>query len=256
VPVFTVTPVPAFEDNYIWVLAADGHAVVVDPGDAHPVLQHLKQHGLDLSAILATHHHADHTGGIEDLVSRFSVPVFGPRSEAIPARTVAVVEGDTVRIPPIGAVFEVIEVPGHTRGHVAYYGGNALFCGDTLFACGCGRLFEGSAADMHTSLSRLASLPADTRVFCAHEYTENNLRFARTIEPDNAELAARVGRVREIRAAGLPSLPSILAEEIATNPFLRSREPAVVSAASRAVGRQLRDPVEVFAAIRRLKDRY
>lgn len=249
-----ISGIPAFSDNYIWCLEQDGRTVVVDPGDALPVLDHLAHRGATLAAILITHHHGDHAGGIAGLVRRFDVPVFGPAAEDIAGVTVKVREGDTVRIPQIDTEFSVIEVPGHTLGHVAYYRPNHLFCGDTLFACGCGRLFEGTPAQMFASLARLAALPGDTQVFCAHEYTQSNIRFALAVEPDNRRLIERAAEVDALREAGLPSVPSSIETERQTNPFLRAGEPAV-RAAARAHGAG-DSPVTVFAALREWKNRF
>ncbi len=265
---YRIVPIAAFRDNYIWLLRQGDRtdAIVVDPGDAAPVLEYLAREGLRLSAILATHHHGDHVGGITALRARFpDIPVYGPADEAIDTLTVRLGDVDRLELPPFDACFarfEILAVPGHTRGHLAYYDRNhlgcgALFCGDTLFSAGCGRLFEGSARQMQHSLARLKALPPQTRIYCAHEYTEANLRFARAVEPDNAALAEYSAHVARLRAAGQPSLPSTLAQELAINPFLRWDAPAVQEAASRFRGRPLRDlaePVEVFAAIREWKD--
>ena len=251
-----VAPVSAFKDNYVWTLRNSSDAAVVDPGDARPVLEYLAREKLRLCAILATHHHPDHTGGIEELVSKQRVPVFGPRHEPIPALTHPVSEGDRVEIPELGVTFSVLDIPGHTRAHVAYYGAGALFCGDTLFACGCGRLFEGTADQMYDSLSKLAALPDDTKVYCGHEYTLANIGFARAVEPGNRSLTEREARDRKLRDAGKPTLPSTLGEEKATNPFLRCREPAVVESANKYLGSRVADPVRVFAAIRDWKNKF
>jgi hydroxyacylglutathione hydrolase len=251
-----IVPVNAFKDNYVWTLRNSSDAAVVDPGDARPVLDYLAREKLRLCAILATHHHPDHTGGIAELVGKTRVPVFGPRNEPIPALTQPVSEGDRVEIPELGVTFSVLDIPGHTRAHVAYYGAGALFCGDTLFACGCGRLFEGTADQMYTSLAKLAALPDDTKVYCGHEYTLANIGFAKAVEPDNRSLAAREARDRKLRDAGRPTLPSTLGEEKATNPFLRCREPAVVESANKYLGSRVADPVRVFAAIRDWKNRF
>lgn len=253
-----IVPVPAFRDNYIWTLRAPGgrSAVVVDPGDAAPVLEHLAQEGLELSAILATHHHPDHVGGIAELVARRNVPVYGPRGEPIPTMTHPVGGGDEVSLPQLGVTFQVLDIPGHTRAHVAYYGAGALFCGDTLFACGCGRLFEGTAEQMYASLGKLSSLPDDTRVYCGHEYTLANIGFARTVEPGNDALALREQQARRLREAGRPTLPSTLGEEKQTNPFLRCAEPAVIESANKYLGARIADPVRVFSAIRDWKNRF
>ena len=229
---------------------------MVDPGDAAPVQAFLASERLDLCAILATHHHPDHVGGIAALVARRHVPVFGPKKEPIAAVTVAVAEGDAVTIPELDASFRVLDIPGHTRAHIAYYRPGVLFCGDTLFACGCGRLFEGTPQQMYDSLQKLAALPDDTRVYCGHEYTLANIRFARAVEPQNAALEEREARDGALRAAGQPTLPSTLAAERATNPFLRCRESAVAAAASTRSGTPLGDPVQVFVAIREWKNRF
>jgi hydroxyacylglutathione hydrolase len=251
-----IVPVNAFKDNYVWTLRNSSDAAVVDPGDARPVLDYLARERLRLCAILATHHHPDHTGGIAELVAKSRVPVFGPRNEPIPALTQPVAEGDRVEIPELGVSFSVLDIPGHTRAHVAYYGAGALFCGDTLFACGCGRLFEGTADQMYTSLSKLAALPDDTKVYCGHEYTLANIGFAKAVEPENRSLSEREARDRKLREAGRPTLPSTLGEEKATNPFLRCREPAVVESANKYLGSRVADPVRVFAAIRDWKNRF
>jgi hydroxyacylglutathione hydrolase len=251
-----VVPVKAFKDNYVWTLRNASHAAVVDPGDARPVLDYLGSERLQLVAILATHHHPDHVGGIEALVGKYRVPVFGPRGEPIPALTQPVSEGDRVAIPELGASFAVLDIPGHTRAHVAYYGAGALFCGDTLFACGCGRLFEGTPEQMYASLEKLLALPDETRVYCGHEYTLANIGFARAVEPGNRALREREARDRGLREAGRPTLPSTLGDEKATNPFLRCREPAVIESANKYLGARIADPVRVFAAIRDWKNRF
>jgi hydroxyacylglutathione hydrolase len=251
-----IVPLPAFQDNYIWTLRDSTHAAVVDPGEARPVKEYLAREGLTLVAILATHHHPDHVGGIAELVEMTKVPVFGPKGEPIPELTHPLGEGDQVEIPALKAAFSVLEIPGHTRAHVAYYGLESLFCGDTLFACGCGRVFEGTAAQMLASLSKLAALPDETRVYCGHEYTLANIKFARAVDPDNAALAAREQRAKALRAAGRPTLPSTLGEERATNPFLRCTEPVVVESANKYLGSRIGDPVSVFAAIREWKNRF
>ncbi|MEY3201846.1 MAG: hypothetical protein RIR70_1396 [Pseudomonadota bacterium] len=247
-----VIAIPAFTDNYIWLVRHGRHAAVVDPGDPGPVERYLSLYGLDLSAVLITHHHPDHTGGIAALSSKWAVPVFGPRNESIKGITRPVGEPDLIQLPGLDAEFSVLDIPGHTRGHVAYYGANLLFCGDTLFGGGCGRVFEGTPAQMHSSLMKIAALPGHTRVYCAHEYTEANLRFALRVEPENGALAARLSRVMQMRAAFIPSLPTRLEEERATNPFLRATEPAVIEAAKTRGARE--DAVSVFAAIREWKN--
>ena len=250
-----IIPVKAFKDNYVWTLRKGTFAAVVDPGEASPVADYLAREKLELAAILATHHHPDHVGGIAELRRGRDIPVYGPRREPIDTLTHPVSEGDRVAIPQLGVEFAVLDIPGHTRAHIAYYGAGALFCGDTLFSCGCGRLFEGTAEQMYASLQKLLALPDDTRVYCGHEYTLANIGFARRVEPQNAALASRERDVQRLREAGQPTLPSRLGEERATNPFLRCSEPAVVESASKYLGSRIADPVRVFAAIREWKNK-
>ena len=257
---FSIYRIPAFQDNYLWLIAdTGGRAAVVDPGDAGPVLRTLEEHDLTLAAILATHHHPDHIGGVDELVRRYQCPVFGPRSQNIPQVTHPVAEGDRVEI--LGASFAVQEVPGHTLDHIVYYSTDladepVLFAGDTLFAGGCGRLFEGTPGQMLSSLSKLANLPGDTRVYCAHEYTMANLRFASAVEPDNQDIAARVQEVKTLRENNIATVPTNLALEKRTNPFLRAGEPGVVRAAEQRLGNKPASAVETFAAIREWKDNF
>ena len=227
-----IVPIPAFADNYIWALLRDGRCVVVDPGDAAPVFAFLAARHLTLDAIVITHHHADHVGGIAALTARWPVPVYGPAAENIVGVTHALAEGDQVALPNfVDEPFRVMEVPGHTSGHIAYVSGDILFCGDTLFAAGCGRLFEGTARQLHASLMRLAALPDATRVFCTHEYTLSNLRFALAVDGDNNALVERGFVEQERRSRDVPTLPSTIALERATNPFLRCAEPALMQSA-------------------------
>jgi hydroxyacylglutathione hydrolase len=255
-----IIPIPAFADNYIWFLRNGDVGAIVDPGDAAPVISFMDRTGTVPSAILATHHHGDHVGGIPALLARRQVPVFGPLREKIPGRTHAVSGGDRIVVPEIGATFDVIDVPGHTAGHVAYFGefggSPVLFCGDTLFTGGCGRLFEGTPAQMWASLSALAALPAETRVYCGHEYTLANLRFALAVEPGSTELGARNRRDQAKRDRGEPTVPSTVGEERATNPFLRAHLPDVRSAAAAHAGHALADDVASFAALREWKNTF
>jgi hydroxyacylglutathione hydrolase len=261
-----VLAVPAFNDNYLWLIHDGRSAAVVDPGDAGPILTALRAHALTLTAILLTHHHRDHIGGVPALLQQHDVPVFGPRHDGIAAVTQPLGEGDRITVPGIGLALTVIDVPGHTNGHIAYYseseeGENKkerrLFCGDTLFAGGCGRLFEGTPAQMAASLDKLAALPPDTQVFCAHEYTLSNLRFALAVEPGNETLQARMETDSATRQRGMPTVPSTIAVERATNPFLRYREPGIAQGLA-ADGKVTPGaaPLAVFAALREYKNHF
>ena len=252
-----VEPIPAFEDNYIWLLQeADGQgAAVVDPGDSEPVIERLRADGTALRAILITHHHGDHTGGIRDLLGEWpDAVVSAPADRRIRGATRTVGEGDRVSMPGLAARFDVIEVPGHTSTHIAYLGADMLFCGDTLFAAGCGRVFDGTFAHLAASLRRIAALPPQTLCYCAHEYTMANLGFAAWVEPHSQALAERTAAARALRERGLPTVPSLLSLELATNPFLRTAEPDVIAAAETFGGAGLPDETAVFTALRQWKD--
>ena len=251
----------AFDDNYIWLLRAGGYVAAVDPGDAAPVLAHLEHSGDRLCAMLVTHHHGDHVGGLAEILARFPVVVFGPALENIPGVSHPLVGGEHIELPQIALEFEVIAVPGHTRGHIAYYGPSlaehgAVFCGDTLFGAGCGRLFEGTPAQMQQSLARLAVLPAPTFVYCAHEYTQSNLRFAAAVEPGSIAVQRRSENVARDRAAHRATIPTSIGLELETNPFLRWDAPAVRAAAASRLGHVPADAVETFATIREWKNRF
>lgn len=256
-----IDALPAFTDNYIWMLqdTQRQRCAAVDPGDAAPVKAWLETHpGWQLTDILVTHHHHDHVGGVQQLKTQYGPIVYGPATENIPTRDVALVDGQ--RISVLDHDLEVYEVPGHTSGHIAYFYGDAqepwLLSGDTLFAAGCGRLFEGTAAQMFDSLQRLAALPALTKVYCTHEYTLSNLTFAQAVEPGNASISERLEKVTRLREAKQITLPSDLRTEQATNPFLRCTEPLVAAAASNHAGRSLDTPEAVFAALRAWKDSF
>jgi hydroxyacylglutathione hydrolase len=254
----SVLAIPAFQDNYLWLIHDGVHAAVVDPGDAAPVLAALAKHRLSLVAILLTHHHADHVGGVPELLRNFKVPVFGPHNESIPDITNPVAEGDEVSLPRLPLQLDVLEVPGHTLDHIAYFSPQQqwLFCGDTLFAGGCGRLFEGTPAQMVTSLAKLTALPDSTQVYCAHEYTMSNLRFAQAVDPNNADLATRVPVEQAKRDQGIPTVPTTIATEKATNPFLRHTEDAILSRLADSGFVDSREPVAAFAALRQWKNTF
>lgn len=251
-----VSAIPAFSDNYIWLVSGGGSdCAVVDPGDAQAVLAALQQHGLRLRHILLTHHHFDHVGGVEELAGVTGASVSGPDDSRVPGRTRTLSEGDILSLPEIGLEFRVQEVPGHTATHIAFYGHGCLFCGDTLFSVGCGRLFEGTPEQMQASLDKISALPPETLVFCAHEYTLGNCDFALEVEPDNADLQSRASEAEAARAAGRPTVPSTLGDELKVNPFLRTREDSVVTAARR------RDPkaepgASTLSVIRAWKDSF
>ena len=249
-----VLAVPAFRDNYIWLAQGSEpkEVAIIDPGDAGPVIAALEKYALHPVVILCTHHHGDHSGGVGILAARYHIPAYGPETEHIAGITHAVGDGDALATP-VGR-YRVLAVPGHTRGHVAYFDDQRLFCGDTLFSAGCGRLFEGTAYQLHASLMRLAALPAATRVYCGHEYTLANLRFARAVEPDNADILAAERRARRLTGIGQPTLPSTIGEERRINPFLRCDTPAVRNSALRVSRQSDADAAAVFATLRRWKD--
>jgi len=251
-----IFPVPAFQDNYIWTMHNDKYAIAVDPGDAAPLIQYLEKHKLQLLAILVTHHHRDHIGGINDLVELYNTPVYGPRREKIPHLIYPLGEGDVVEFNQLNFRATVIDIPGHTLGHIAYLWEGGMFCGDTLFTLGCGKLFEGTAEQLHHSLQRLASQPDDTLVYCTHEYTLLNLPFALHCEPGNATLKQRGEDTHAQRALDKPTVPSTLGMEKATNPFLRCKEPEIIRHIEQQFGIKLsaNDDQAVFTAMRKWRD--
>src|SRR6202790_16547 len=257
-PHLDVRPVRAFSDNYIWLIDSPrGEALVaVDPGDAAPVIAELRRRGGSLAAILLTHHHPDHIGGVPELLRHWGVPVIGPDDARIAQRTRTVRGGERCELSDLGLSFEILQIPGHTVSHVAFWGHGAVFCGDTLFSAGCGRMFEGTPKQMNASLNRLRELPPETQVFCGHEYTAANLRFALTVEPINSTALEYQESVQRIRELGEPSLPSTLNLEIRVNPFLRCDKPAVRAAAEAHAGKSLEDPAEVFGVLRAWKDHF
>ena len=253
-----VDPVPAFNDNYIWLIiqTSNQRVAIVDPGDAAPVLQRLQAKRLVPAAILITHHHADHTGGVRELLEHFSIPVYGPATEQIPCRSHALGEGDIVNLTDLTLQFTVMDIPGHTAGAIAYYNEGMAFVGDTLFMSGCGRLFEGTPSQMYQSLNRLAALPGNTQVYCGHEYTLANLKFAQTVEPENQDIRERIQQSQVRRNNNLPTVPGSIATEKLTNPFLRAHVPSIAEAADRHRKMKSANPTEVFATLRSWKDSF
>jgi len=256
---FQVTPIPAFNDNYIWAIAdpQGPRIAVVDPGDATPVRRYLEQHNLNLAAILVTHHHADHTGGVNELARVFDVPVYGPANSPFGGIDRPLTDGDSVEL--FGRTLNVREVPAHTLDHISYFNAGEipqLFCGDTLFLAGCGRLFEGSAAQMQQAMDYFGTLPDDTEIYCTHEYSLSNLAFAAAVEPDNADIQATAERCRALRAEDKPTLPSHIGTEKRINPFMRTGVASVRDSAARHAGKPLADTTETLAAIREWKNSY
>lgn len=252
-----ITAIPAYQDNYIWALhdpSTGPDCVLVDPGEAAPALNWLRANNRKPIAILLTHHHHDHIGGVEELSHHYDFRIFGPDDARIPQRNQAVGEGDRVAINEMGLTFNVLEVPAHTRSHIAFYGHDLLFSGDTLFSAGCGRLFEGTPAQMQAAMDKIAALPGHTRVYCGHEYSQSNCRFALQVEPDNPQLIERARAVDGLRAQNQITLPTTLADELSFNPFMRTREPAVIRAAHQFDSDIDGTPASVLGAIRRWKD--
>lgn len=253
---FTISPIPVFKDNYVWTLVNDKNkeALVVDPGDAVPVQHFLEKRELNLIGILLTHHHWDHTNGMKDLKKHYQCPVVG--SDNIVGITENAEDKKKINFSTFPISFQVLSIPGHTIGHVAYYGGGMLFSGDTLFAAGCGRLFEGTPNEMYHSLQKLASLPQETKLYCGHEYTLKNLAFACEVEPGNKQIKERIKKVEALIHANQPSLPSTLAEELETNPFLRCESDELRKHVAKFAGLPLNDSVETFAWLRKWKDQF
>ena len=253
----SIFPIKAFNDNYIWCIHNKTHCTVVDPGDAAPVLAYCQDNQLTLSAIIITHHHWDHTGGIDALLAAFpNIPVYGPQNKNIKQITVRLSQGDDIELAQLGVKFSILEVPGHTLDHIAYYGDIGLFCGDTLFSAGCGRLFEGTPQQMFASLSKLTALPADTAVYCTHEYTMANIAFAEAVEPNNQALIDYKRWVNQQRAENTPTLPSNIQRELDVNPFLRCHSAELVANVSQNMGAMLASEQEIFASLRSWKDNF
>jgi len=251
---FEIDAIPAFSDNYIWALRDQGRCVLVDPGDADGPLDYLERNNLKLVGLLLTHHHHDHIGGVNAIRRRHSAPAWGPKDSRMPNDMHIVGEGDTVDIPELRLKFDVLETPGHTLSHIVFHGHGRLFCGDTLFSAGCGRLFEGTPDQMQQSIDKIAALPDDLQVHCAHEYTADNCRFALNVEPENPALQNWARRVDDLRAQDQITLPTRLGDEKRFNPFMRTRESAVLDAARQREPGTSNDPADVFGVIRRWKD--
>lgn len=252
-------PIPAFKDNYLWLLSQQGRATVIDPGDAEPVKRYLHKHQLTLDTILITHHHRDHVGGVAELKALGDVTVYGPMGEDIPHCDIRLKQDDVIQLDTLDLELTVLDIPGHTAGHIAYFGyldheQPIVFCGDTLFGAGCGRLFEGTPGQMVDSLAKLTALPLETLVCCAHEYTVANIDWALQVEPNNTALQERSQSARLLRAKNRPTLPSTIGLELETNPFLRTLQPEVAASAEKWAGTPLASAIDVFASLREWKN--
>lgn len=256
-----IRPIPAFNDNYIWIITDGRYACIVDSGQSYPVISFLEQHQLQLKSILITHHHQDHTGGVVDLAQKTGAKVYAPMSSQIEGVNEYVQEGSVVDLSPIDLSLAVLEVPGHTLDHVAYVGQiypqqDVLFCGDTLFSCGCGRLFEGNASQMLQSLDKIKKMRDNTLIYCAHEYTESNIRWALAVDPSNPDLLTWQKSAKELRKQNKPTIPTTLGQELRTNPFLRANQSVIQQAAEQYAGRVLSSPTEVLAMLREWKNNF
>ena len=255
----SITPIPAFQTNYIWAITSafsPGKAVIVDPGEAAPILDYLRSNNLELTAILITHHHPDHTGGVKEILQHYDCPVYAGSKETSAKASHRLEDGEEFSIEALNLHFTALHVPGHTKGHKIFYGHGVVFTGDTLFAAGCGRNFEGEAEELYTSLQKLAALPAETQIYCGHEYTEQNLRFGLTVEPENADIQSKLKLVSMMRAEGKCTLPSSFSEELNTNVFLRSHLPEIKAAAENYSQQNLATPAAVFAVLRHWKNNF
>ncbi|OUR65597.1 hydroxyacylglutathione hydrolase [Methylophaga sp. 42_25_T18] len=252
-----IQAVPALIDNYIWLIHSvdSNEIIIVDPGDATPVIKVITEQHLSPVAILNTHYHYDHVDGIAELVDRYQLPVYGPPNSFVPRLSTSLSATDKLSVHPKFPDFEVLEIPGHTATHIAYRVHDMVFCGDTLFASGCGRLLGGTAEQLFNSLQQICSLPTETKIYCGHEYTQSNLKFALKVEPNNIAIKQRIEDSKKLRAANLPTLPTTIAEELTTNPFLRCDQAEVIQAAQRFTGTKLTNPLAVFTALRAWKDR-
>ncbi|HIF50198.1 MAG TPA: hydroxyacylglutathione hydrolase [Thiotrichaceae bacterium] len=253
-----IIPLPALKDNYIWLLKnkASSHVAIVDPSEATSLLNMIETEGLIPVAIMITHHHWDHVGGIAEITAKYDIPVYTPKKESVEGSTNLVGEGDIVSLPELDLELNILDVPGHTSGAIAYYNEEMVFSGDTLFTAGCGRMFEGTPPQMHASLSKFKTLPDDTLLYCGHEYTVSNLKFAATVEPENKAVQERLLKAKRLREQNQPTIPATLAIEKETNPFLRCEKTNVIDAANQHTGKILEKAHEVFAAIRGWKDSF
>jgi len=254
----TITPIAVLDDNYIWFIINNNnhHCLIFDPGDAKPTKQYIESQHLIPDAILLTHHHADHIDGAAQLSKEYNIPIYGPAHDGIKQVTHPLQEGDQINFPNLNLTFTILDLPGHTLGHIAYYDQHHLFPGDTLFSAGCGRIFEGSPADMYHALSKLAALPDSTQIYPAHEYTLANLRFAEAVEPENQAIKEQIEACEKLKELNQPSLPSTIAREKTINPFLRYQEKTVITAAEQHTNKKLESSADVFATLRQWKDHF